>query len=132
MPSRLSWSPEETSPDDRARNCSTSHLALDSQHLHRCQPVAERLEVLERPDDLLVSANLEQLGVGGPGVAVADDQIAVGQDVQSSHPGKADSGQFVVADAPDDLALGGHFKDAVVVSSGDHGVTVRQAYGPVD
>ena len=98
-----------------------------TEDLGRGQAVAECLEILEGPDDLLVAGDLEQLGVLRPGVGVADDQVAVGQELQSRDPSEPDARQLVVPQAPDDLALGVDLNDAVAVAGGDQGVAVGLA-----
>lgn len=49
------------------------------QNNRRGQVVAEGLEVLQRPNDLLVAVDLDQLGILGPGVRVAEDDVAIGE-----------------------------------------------------
>ena len=71
-------------------------------------------------------------GLLGAGVGVAEDQVAVGPELERGDPGQLDPGQLVVVDAPDDLALGVDLDDPVVVPAGDQGVAVGQADGVED
>src|SRR5262249_51611805 len=111
---------------------SAQDLSLDVEHLGRRHVVPEGLEVVERPDHFLAARHLEQLRAVRPGVAVADHDVAAGQHPQRRHPGQADTGQFVLADAPDDLALRADLQHAVVVAAGDQGVAAGQAQGAED
>src|SRR5882724_9194116 len=97
---------------------SANDLSLDVKDMGRGQAVAECLEVLEGPNDFLVARDLEELRVVRPGVAVAHDQVAAGQQLQRRHPGQPYSRQLVVTDAPDDLALRRDLNDPVVVAAG--------------
>src|SRR5687768_7798105 len=81
-------------------SCSPNYLPLHINHLSRREVVSERLEVLERPHHLLVPGHLDELRVIRPGVAVADDDVAVRQDVQGRYPGERDAGQLLLVDAP--------------------------------
>src|SRR5689334_3287036 len=71
------------------------------QHVRRGQAVAEGLEVAEGPYDFLVARDFEQLRILGPGVAIPDDEVAIGKRVQRRHPCQRDSRKFLLVDAPD-------------------------------
>src|SRR6266542_2801287 len=109
----------------------SNHLSLD-QRLRRHQVVAEIREILERPDDLLVARDFDELRVFRARVRVAEDQIAVRQQFERRHPRERDARQFFLINAPDDLARGRHLEYAVVVAAGDHSVAVRQPDGAED
>ena len=66
-------------------------------------------------------------GLLGPGVAVAEDQVAVGEQLERRDPGERDAGQFVLLDAPDDLARRSDLDHAVAVAGGDERVAAGQA-----
>ena len=62
--------------------------------------------VLEAPDDLAgLEVDLDGLGLLGARVAVAEDDVAVRQDLDSGRPGEADALEGVLGDALADLAL---------------------------
>ena len=105
---------------------------LDVKHLRRGQAVAEGLEVLEGPDDLLVAGHLEELGVVGPGVAVAHDEIAVRQELQGGDPEQPDPRQLVVTDLPDHLAFGRDLDHAISTAGGDQRVAAGEPDRPED
>src|SRR6266700_359413 len=108
------------------------YLPLNPQHLSRGEAVAEMLEVLEGPDDFLVAGDFDELRDFRTGVAVAEDDVAVGENFQGSHPGERDAGKLIVLDAPDGLAFGGDLEDAVAVAGGDESVAAGKAQGVED
>src|SRR5579871_292859 len=110
------------------------HLPLDVQHLVDHQIVAEQVPVLEGPDHffILVVGHLDQLRLGRPGVGIAEDDVAVGQNLQRRHPAEMDAGQFVPIYFPDDLALRVHLQHAVVVAARDERVAILEAHGSED
>src|SRR5262245_48402541 len=99
------------------------------EHGRGGEVVAERGEVLEGPDDLLVARDLDELRVVGAGVAVADDEVPAGEPFQGGDPLEVDPGELVLLDPPDDLARGVDLDDPIAAAGGDEGVAFGGAQG---
>ena len=65
-----------------------------SEHLGARHGVAKGIEIEEAPDDLLVTINLDDLGLLRPRMTVTDHEVTVGQFLHSGDPGQLDTGQF--------------------------------------
>ena len=53
--------------------------------------IAKGFEIFERPDDFLVAGDFKKLWVFGAGMAIAHNDIAIGQNMQRSNPSKLDA-----------------------------------------
>ena len=90
--------------------------------------VADEFVFVEGPDDLAVLIEFDDLGVLVAGVAVADDEVAVGEFLKVGGPGEFDvsAGDFFRY-FPDHFFVGRDFENGVAASGGDEGVPVFEA-----
>lgn len=92
--------------------------------------VTEVLKGIELPYDLFgFRFDLDEDGLVGAGVAVADEVVAVREELEGGDPGEGDSREVFLGDFPDDLLGRVDLEDRVAVAGGDEGVAIRQAEG---
>ena len=96
------------------------------------QGIAEVLEVLEAPDELLVRRHLDDLRVLRAGVAVDDECVAAGQALGHRHPRKLDAWHVDLIERPDFLARRIHLDDAVAVAGANERVAVGETRRAVE
>ncbi len=53
--------------------------------------VAKSFEIFESPDDFLVAGDFKKLWVFGASMAIAHNDIAIGQNMKRSNPSKLDA-----------------------------------------
>jgi hypothetical protein len=97
---------------------------FDIQHMGGGKAVAEGFEILEGPDNFLVAGDFKKLGVLRAGMAVAHDDVAIGQNMKRGDPCELDSSQFGLVNFPNDLTLGVNLEHSVVVTACDQGVSI--------
>src|SRR5687768_17198331 len=85
----------------------SNELGLDIvENLRTGQPVAERLVLIELPDDFLVARDFKDLRTLLTRVAIANDEVAVVKFGEERRPLERDSGVgHGLFDFPDDLAI---------------------------
>src|SRR3954466_13476847 len=82
---------------------------------------------VQLPDDLLaLGLQFDEQRLVFAGVAIADDVVAVGKDLERGNPGEDDAPQVLLVNLPDDLLLGRHYQNAVAVAGADERVPVRE------
>ena len=71
------------------------------------EAVADEFVLVEGPDDLAVFVEFDDLGIFIAGVAVADDEVAIGEFLEVGGPGEFDvgAGDFF-GHFPDDFFVG--------------------------
>lgn len=92
------------------------------------EAVADEFVFVEGPDDLAVLVEFDDLGIFITGVAVADDEVAVGEFLKVGGPGKFDVGSGdLFRHFPDHSFAGRDFENGVATAGGDEGVPVFEA-----
>src|SRR5450432_1310995 len=91
----------------------------------------DELVVVELPDDLLVAGDLERVHARAALTAdpVANQQVAVLQDLDAADPGKAQRWPVLLTKLPHDLAGARHFENVLRFAASDEGVAVGEANG---
>lgn len=97
------------------------------------EAVADEVKFIEGPNDLAIFIKLDDLRVFVSGVAVADDDIAIGKFLKVCGPGQFDfrAGDFLFY-FPDDLFVGRDFENGITAARGDEGVSVCEPNGSED
>lgn len=97
------------------------------------EAVADEFELIEGPDDFAIFVEFDDLGILIAGVAVADDEVAIGEFLKVGGPGEFDvgAGDFF-GHFPDDFFVGRDFEDGVSATGGDEGVAVLESDGSED
>ena len=115
--------------DTTSRKDIRNSLAIDlllHQYLGGDEIISEGLKILERPDHLLISRDLDQLWILRSGVRVSKDEVAIRKHLERRYPGQGDSWKFLLVDTPDNLAFAGNLENAIVVPAGDQRIAVLQ------
>ncbi len=79
---------------------------VNTEHLRVGERIAEAFEVLECPNDLLVTRYLDDLRILFACMAVAENDVAVWQDLQRCNPSQLNTGQIILLDLPNDFLAG--------------------------
>ncbi|MEY3172931.1 MAG: hypothetical protein RLZZ436_844 [Planctomycetota bacterium] len=102
-------------------------LAVDGEYLGVCGGIAEAIKIPKRPDDSFFAGDFDELGVAGPCVAIIDQDISGREYLEGGDPCQLDAGEFILVEAPDDLAGGCDFDDGVSIAGADECVAILQA-----
>src|SRR5205814_2334234 len=105
--------------------CSAQTLYIE--HLRIRGGVAEAAKIAERPNHFFGAVDFDDLRIVRPRMTIAQNDMAVGQDLQRGHPGELNLRQVVLFYAPNDFLFGSHFQDTVAVPGGDERVAATQA-----
>jgi hypothetical protein len=92
------------------------------------ESIADEFEFVEGPDDLAVLVEFDDLRVFVASVAVANDDVSVGEFLKVGGPSEFDigAGDFF-GDFPDNFFVRGDFENGVAAAGGDEGVAALQA-----
>ncbi len=84
-------------------------------------------EITKGPDNSFVASDLDDLGIVGAGVTIAEDDIASGEDLQSRDPGKLNARQIILLEMPDNLLGRSDLNHPVAIACTDKGVAVGES-----
>ena len=87
---------------------------------------------IEGPDDpFRLWLDFDQQRLPGASVAVAQNSVSIGKNFQGRDPGKANLGQVILVDLPNDLFLRSDLNNGVPIASGDKRVAIGQLVRPL-
>ena len=111
-------------------NQSASAVTLDVEQLRVGDRVAERRELVKRPDhSFCLRLDFDQQRLTRASMAIADHVVAIGDNLQRGDPGQGDARKIALLDLPDDLLVRSHLKDRMSIPRRDQRVTRGQSHG---